>query len=68
MFRYIIYGQTENEANDILKLAGTNDLEDAKNIMLDYYTETEKIYFVGSDEVVTFGILDTQTNETVKLF
>lgn len=68
MFRYIIYGQTENEANDILRLAGINDLEDAKNIMLDYYTETEKVYFVGSDEVVTFGILDTQTNETVKLF
>lgn len=68
MFRYVIYGRTENEANELLKLAGTNDIEDAKQIIFNYYARTEKIYFVGSDEVVTFGVLDTQTNETINLY
>lgn len=64
MFRYIIYGRTENEENDILRIAGIDDLDDAL-IIMQYITDRE--YFIGNDEVVTFGILDTTTNEPVKL-
>lgn len=64
MFRYIIYGRTENEENDILRIAGIDDLDDAL-IIMQYITNRE--YFIGNDEVKTFGILDTTTNEPVKL-
>ena len=67
MFRYIIYGRTGNEQQDILKLAGTNDLEDAKQILFNYYTETTKEYFIGSDIVETFGIYDAEQDDYIKL-
>lgn len=68
MFRYTIYGRTENENQDILKLAGTNDLEDAKQIIFCYYSETDKEYFIGSDIVVTFGIFDEEQKEFLTFF
>lgn len=66
-FRFIVYGQTDTEEENRLALAGTNDEEDAKEILVRYYTETEKIFYKGPLEIVTFGIFDTQTNEDVYL-
>lgn len=68
MFRYTIYGRTENENQDILKLAGTNDLEDARQIIFNYYSQTNKEYSIGSDIVVTFGIYDEVKKEFLTFF
>ena len=66
-FRFIIYGQTDTEEENRKPLAGTNDKEDAKEILKRYFLETEKIFDKDGLEIVTFGVFDTQINDNVSL-
>lgn len=66
-FRFIIYGQTDTEEENRKPLAGTNDLEDAKEILERYFLETEKLFDKDGLEIVTFGLFDTQINDNVYL-
>lgn len=66
MFKYVIYGRARTA--DTIDLAGTNDLADATQILLNHYASGNKIYYAGTSEVVSFGILDKETNEEIELF